>query len=143
MLIGEPMGKTFRMDDSDPAARLRRLSPVQAEALETVLRSLGKAWEGPAAAAFLLPLAEAGFPAALMGRLAEKLPAGWPYDHREVYFDFRLDRWMRHLEPPTLAECLDEYVRTAASPAEGLAYAKREWEAFLERWKNAAGNRGS
>jgi len=131
------MGKPFRLDDSDPTSRLRRLSPSQAEALETVLRSLGKAWEGPAAASFLLPFAEAGFPAALMGRLAEKLPPGWPLDHRELYFDFRLDRWMRHLEPPTLAECLDEYVRTAESPGEGLEFAKREWEAFLARWRNA------
>lgn len=133
------MGIPFRMDDSNPTVRLRRLSPSQAEALETVLRSLGKAWEGPAAAAFLLPLAEAGFPAALMGRLAEKLPPGWPTDHREVYFDFRLDRWMRILEPPALAECLDEYVRTAPSPAEGMDYVKREWTAFLARWEGAAG----
>ncbi len=137
------MGKPFRLDDSDPAARLRRLSSPQAEALETALQSLGKAWEGPLAAAFLLPFAEAGFPAALMGRLAEKLPPGWPLDHRELYFDFRLDRWMRHLEPPTLAECLDEYVRTAASPEEGLEFAKREWEAFLARWRKATRAEGT
>ena len=136
------MGKPFRLDDSDPASRLRRLAPSQAEALEGVLRSLGKAWEGPEAAAFLLPFAEAGFSAALMGRLAEKLPSGWPFDHRELYFDFRLDRWMRHLEPPTLAECLDEYVRTAPSPAEGLEYAKRDWDAFLARWKDATREAG-
>jgi hypothetical protein len=132
------MGKPFRLDDSDPTSRLRRLAPPQAEALESVLRSLGKEWDGPEAAAFLLPFAEAGFPAAVMGRLAEKLPPGWPRDHRESYFDFRLDRWMRLLEPPTLAQCLDEYVRTAASPSEGLEYVKREWEAFLLRWKNTA-----
>lgn len=136
------MGKPFRMNDSDPAARLMRLSPSQAEALETVLGSLGKAWDGPEAAGFLLPFAEAGLSAEVMGRLAGKLPPGWPRDHRQAYFDFRLDRWMRILEPPTLAECLDEYVRTAASPEEGLGYAKREWEAFLARWKNAADKTG-
>ncbi|MBW8889493.1 MAG: hypothetical protein JF616_17185 [Fibrobacteres bacterium] len=136
------MGKPFRLDDSDPKSRLQRLSPPQAEALESVLRSLGKAWDGPSGAAFLLPLAEAGFPAALMGRLAEKLPPGWPLDHRELYFDFRLDRWIRHLEPPTLAECLDEYVRTAPNPGEGLEYAKKEWEAFLARWRKATSEDG-
>jgi hypothetical protein len=136
------MGKPFRLDESDPAARLRRLSPVQAGALEAALQSLGKAWEGPMAAAFLLPFAEADFPASLMRRWAEKIPAGWPLDHRVMYFDLRLDRWIRHLEPPTLAECLEEYVRTAASPEEGLAYAKREWEAFLSRWETSAGESG-
>lgn len=139
MLDPGPMGKPFRLDESDPAARLRRLSPAQAVALEGALASLGKAWEGPIAAAFLLPLAEADFPASLMRRWAEKIPAGWPLDHRQMYFDLRLDRWIRHLEPPTLAECLDEYVRTAASPEEGLAYAKREWEAFLGRWEKPSG----
>jgi len=136
------MGKPFRLDESDPASRLRRLLPSQAEALESALRSLGKAWESPATAAFLLPFAEAGLSADVMRRLAERLPPGWPHDHRELYFDFRLDRWMRHLEPPTLAECLDEYVRTAPTPEEGLEYAKKEWEAFLARWKDATRETG-
>jgi hypothetical protein len=127
------MGKPFRIGDTDPAHRLARLSPAQAEALESALRALGKDWDGPEAAAFLLPLAEAGFPAAVLRRLAEKIPPGWPRDHRETYFDFRLDRWMRILEPPTLAECLEEHLRNAASPEEGMAFVKREWEAFLKR----------
>jgi hypothetical protein len=127
------MGKPFRIGDSDPALRLARLGPAQAEALETALKTLGTAWDGPEAAFFLLPLAEAGFPSALMIRLAERLPPGWPRDHRETYFDFRLDRWMRILEPPTLADCLDEYMRNAPSPQEGMAYLKREWEGFLKR----------
>jgi hypothetical protein len=127
------MGKTFRLGDSDPAHRLARLTPGQAEALESALGALGKDWDGPAGAAFLLPLAEAGFPAAVMRRLAEKIPPGWPRDHREIYFDFRLDGWMRILEPPTLAECLEDYLRNAASPEEGMDFLKREWDAFLKR----------
>ena len=127
------MGQPFRLEDSDHLVRLRRLSPPQPEALEGALRALGNGWDGPEAAAFLLPLAEAGIPAPVLIGLAEKLPAAWPRDHRQTYFDFRLARWMRHLEPPTLAECLDEYARTAETPEQGLAYARREWEAFLKR----------
>lgn len=127
------MGKAFRLGDSDPAHRLARLEPMQAEALESALRELGKSWDGPEAAAFLLPLAEAGLPAAVMRRLAGKIPPGWPRDHREIYFDFRLDRWMRILEPPTLSECLEDYLANATSPEAGMAFLKGEWEAFLKR----------
>jgi hypothetical protein len=101
--------------------------------LESALRALGKDWDGPESASFLLPLAEAGCPAALLIRLAGKVPPGWPRDHRETYFDFRLDRWMRILEPPTLADCLDDYLRNAPSPGEGMAYLEREWKEFLKR----------
>lgn len=132
------MDKPFRPQDYDVEARLRRLEPDQAQALESALRGLGQAGEAREMALFLLPLAEAGLAAAQMRRLAGKVPAGYPLDHREIYFDFRLDRWMRILEPPTLAECLDAYVSTAETPAEGLAYARREWAAFLKRHENAA-----
>jgi hypothetical protein len=127
------MAKPFRLGDSDPALRLARLAPSQAEALESALQALGKDWDGPQSALFLLPLAEAGCPAALLIRLAGKIPPGWPRDHRETYFDFRLDRWMRILEPPTLAQCLDDYLRNAPSPQVGMAFLKREWGEFLKR----------
>jgi hypothetical protein len=127
------MGKPFRLDHSDPGLRLARLGTAQAEALESALKALGKDWEGPESAYFLLPLAEAGCPAAVLIRLAGKVPPGWPRDHRETYFDFRLDRWMRILEPLTLAECFEDYLRNAPSPGEGMAYLKREWEGFLKR----------
>lgn len=127
------MGKPFRLDDSDPGLRLARLGTAQAEALESALQALGADWDGPESARFLLPLAEAGCPAAVLIRLAGKVPPGWPRDHRETYFDFRLDRWMRILEPLTLAECLEDYLRNAPSPAAGLAYLKQEWEGFLKR----------
>jgi hypothetical protein len=52
-----------------------------------------------------------------------------------MYFDFRFDRWMRHLEPPTLAECLDEYMLTAPSREEGMEYVRKVWEEFLQRHK--------
>jgi hypothetical protein len=68
-----------------------------------------------------------------MIRLAEKVPEDFPLDHREVYFDFRLGRWIKHIEPPTIAQCLEEYLENAESPEDGLAYLKREWAAFLRR----------
>jgi hypothetical protein len=140
------MDKPFRPEDHDVEARLRRLEPARAAALEATLQGLGRAGEGPDMAYFLLPLAESGLDAPQMLRLARRIPEEYTLDHREIYFDFRLDRWMRILEPPTLAECLDSYVHTAPSPEEGLAYARREWEAFLKRHhaaRNSADRHGA
>lgn len=123
----------FRLSDHDVEARLKRLAPGQAQALEQALESLGKAGEGAVMAHFLLPLAEVGLDGAFMARVAAKVPRGWAFDHREMFYDFRLDRWIRHFEPPTLPELLDEIVRHAETPEQGMAYAKREWEAFLRR----------
>jgi hypothetical protein len=123
----------FRLSDHDVESRLRGLPPKQAQALEQALEGMGKAGEGAEMAWFLLPLAEAGLDGALMARIAAKVPGGWPLDHREMFWDFRLDRWIRHLEPPTLPELLDELVRNAETPEQGMAYIRREWEAFLGR----------
>ena len=123
----------FRLSDHDVEARLKRLAPGQAQALEKALEELGKAGEVPEMAHFLLPLAEAGLPGAFMARVAAMVPKGWALDHREMFYDFRLDRWIRHIEPPSLPELLDEIMRNSETRQQGMAYAKREWEAFLRR----------
>lgn len=123
----------FRLSDHDVEARLRGLPARQAQALEKALESLGRAGEGPEMAHFLLPLAEAGLDETMMARLVSKIPAGWPLDHREMFWDFRLDRWIKHIEPPTLPQLLDELIRNAETPEQGMAWVKREWAAFLAR----------
>jgi hypothetical protein len=125
----------FRLSDHDVESRLAKLSPGQVEALEQALAGLcGKGGEERKGLPhFLLPMAEAGFTAAQIRGLAEKVPEGFPFDHREIYFDMRLGRWMRHLEPPTVSEILDEYLESAESPAEGFAFLKAQWQGFLKR----------
>lgn len=123
----------FRLGDYNVEARLRNLASSQAEALEKALRVLGKAGGSAEMAHFLLPLAEGGLDADQMKRLASKVPAGWSLDHREMFWDFRLDRWIRHLEPPTFPELLDEIARNAETPEQAMAYLKKEWDAFLHR----------
>lgn len=125
----------FRLD-----TRIGRLSPEQGDALERAMSVYDGAWvpkDGdPNFAqrlAFLLPLAEFGLSAEQMAKLILALPEGWPWDHSKVYYDFRLSRWMKHIEPPTVAECLEEYYRHSESPESALAYLRREWETFLRR----------
>lgn len=128
----------FSISDHDVAARLARLSAFQAAALESALAALENASRsnpqgGEGLPFFLLPMAESGLTGEQMAVLAAKVPDGFPLDHREIYFDFRLGRWMRHIEPPTLSGCLEEYLESAASPAEGIAYLKAQWLEFLRR----------
>ena len=127
------MDTPFRLSDHDPEVRLQRLEPSQVEALEKALEGLGAAGEHREMALFLLPMAEIGFSAAQMQRLVGKIPAGYGLDHREMFYDFRLDRWIKHLEPPSLEECMEEYLRNAESLAKGLTYVRKVWEDFLRR----------
>lgn len=131
----------FRMPDYEPEARLARLPAAQLEGLEKALahlsasgqitRRTGSDQDG--LPIFLLPLAEFGLSSEHMIHLAEAVPADFPLDHRNIYFDFRLNRWMRHIEPPTILESLDEYFENAESPEQGLDYLTGQWQAFLRR----------
>ena len=131
----------FHLSDHEPEARLARLSPSQAEALEQALSRLAetaarksKNMAGkPGLPAFLLPLAEFGLNSEAIIQLAEKVPEDYPFDHREIYFDFRLHRWIKHIEPPTVAEVLDEYLESSESHNQGIAYLQGQWQAFLNR----------
>ena len=130
--------RDFRLPDHEVEARLGRLRPEQAEALSQALESLSKRpaagkGEGDGLPFFLLPLAEFGLSAPQLVRLAEKVTEGLPLDHRQIYFDFRLDRWIKHIEPPTISESLEEYLESAGTPEEGFAYLKGQWQAFLRR----------
>lgn len=135
----------FRMDDLAPEARKRKLDPKQGMALA---KALELAWKSPmrpvrtedqedAVRNFLLPFAEFGMDSAQMLGLLDKVPAEWPLSHRDMYYDFRLGRWQRHIEPPTLADCLVEYLENAPSRAEGLAYIRKEWDGFLKKHAKA------
>jgi hypothetical protein len=132
--------RRFNIPDHNVEARLARLAPAQAGALEKALEGLsgtGTASERvgnrEGLPLFLLPLAETGLAAHQMIDLAERVPGGYALDHREIYFDFRLGRWMKHIEPPTVDQILDEYIENAESKALGLAYLKEKWREFLRR----------
>ncbi len=131
----------FHMSDHEPEARLARLSPAQAEALEQALSRLSDPDSPPRKIAsaksglpvFLLPLAEFGLTSAQLIRLADLVPADFPFDHRQIYFDFRLERWIKHIEPPTVSECLEEFLENSETPEQGMAYLEGQWNAFLRR----------
>jgi hypothetical protein len=127
----------LRLSEHDIESRLAQLSPAQAEALESALSAAGGSAldrvGGEDLPYFLLPLAEAGLSGIQIRTLMEKVPSGFPLDHREIYFDFRLGMWIRHLEPPTVSGILEEYLATAETPEQGLAYLKGEWRGFLRR----------
>lgn len=130
--------RKFSISDHEVEARLARLDARRAAALEQALAGLQDTLPPNAKVRvglplFLLPMAESGLTGELMAGLVGRVPAGFPLDHREIYFDFRLDRWMKHIEPPTLSDCLEEYLESAESPAEGMAYLKEQWLAFLSR----------
>lgn len=143
------------MDALEPESRRQRLEPEQglalAKALDLASRSSAKGGVSKDAGQegageegahpeedrrlldFLLPMAELGLTPVQMLGLLNKVPADWPLSHREIYYDFRLARWQKHIEPPTLAECLDEYLENAPSKVEGMTYIRAVWEEFLKR----------
>jgi hypothetical protein len=135
----------FHLGDHEMSSRLAKLSHSQLVALESAISKqieIEATQNGPDALkrdwpVFLLPLAEFGLTDIQMLRLAEKVPKGFVIDHREIYFDFRLDRWIKHIEPPTLFECLEEYLASAESQADGMVYLEKEWQAFLHRHDKA------
>lgn len=131
----------FRMENLGPEARKTRLDPHQGMALAKAMelaarmaqRTGRKHLDEDALRDFLLPFTEFGLEAPHMLALLEKVPPDWPLDHREMYYDFRLQRWQKHIEPPSVAEILDEYADNAPTPDEGLAYLRRQWSEFLGR----------
>ncbi len=114
--------------------RLDRLSPAQRRVIAWAVMEYRTHREENDAkiTQFILPLAEAGFDFPQIRNLMEKLPAQYPLDHRHVYFDFRLSRWMRVLEPPTLRECLEDYLEHAPTRAEALAFIEHECREFFQ-----------
>ena len=129
----------FRLEDFSFQARRDRLSLAHTRALDQVLEDLHSGPKAPSGAPlrawpeFLLPLAEAGLEAETMLRLAGSVPLDWPLDHSRIYYDFRLGRWGRHLEPPTFEECLEEYLEHSESPQQAIAFLRARWSAFLAR----------
>jgi hypothetical protein len=136
------MDKTqvFQVDAYRLESRIGNLTAEQSHALERAM-ALYDGGRFPRAGdpgiaqrlALLLPLAEFGLGAELIVKLMLAVPEGWPWDHREIYYDFRLGKWMRHIEPPTISQCLDEYFEHSESPESALAYLRDQWERFLRR----------
>lgn len=117
--------------------RIEKLGLVERRALAWVVLDLRQRRQNTALEEdmqrFVLPLAEMGLTLAQMMALVEKVPDGWPLDHREIYFDFRLQRWMRILDAPTIDECLEDYVKHADSEIQGLDYLEGRIRAFFAR----------
>lgn len=132
--------KEFRIDSHRLEARIGRLSAEQSEALERAI-TLYDGGRLPKdndpilidRLALILPLAEFGLGADLIVKLMLAVPEGWSWDHRQIYYDFRLGKWMKHIEPPTVSECLEEYYEHSESPESALDYLRDQWDRFLRR----------
>lgn len=136
----------FRMEELGSEARRTRLDPKQgmalAKALELAFKSSLRPVKGEAEEDairdFLLPFAEFGLDSSQMLGLLDKVPREWPLSHRDMYYDFRLARWQKHIEPPALADCLEEYMENSPSPEVGLDYLREQWAQFLEKHSRPA-----
>ena len=141
----------FHLKDHELEARLGRLPPDQVAALEAALARFisshsksdsstkvsGDLPDSGDLPIFLLPLAEFGLSAEQMVKMVELIPPDFQLDHRKIYFDFRLNVWIKHIEPLTVSECLEEYLENAESDSHGMAYLTQEWQAFLGRHPSA------
>lgn len=115
--------------------RIEKLGLVERRALAWVVLDMRQRRQNTALEEdlqrFVLPLAEMGLTLAQMMTLVQKVPNDWPLDHREIYFDFRLQRWMRILDAPTIDECLEDYVKHADSESQALDYLEGRIRAFF------------
>jgi len=147
----EKTNKPFQITDHKLDARLARLSLGQMGQLETVLTKLSEAdfilerpeKEREALPIFLLPLAEFGLTCDQMHKLIEKIPTDFILSHREIYFDYRMNRWIKHIEPLSILECMEDYFVNSESPDEALEYLKTQWQVFLKRNMPLARERAS
>jgi hypothetical protein len=123
-------------DIAAPNLRLEQLNTQQkrtlAWAIVEIRTSRSDAPKEEPLRAFMLPLAEMGLTLPQILDLVRKLPVDWSFDHREVYYDFRLQRWMKILEVPTLDQCLADYVENAPSEAEAWQYLDDRFRAFFQ-----------
>ncbi len=85
---------------------------------------------------FLFPMIKLGLAFEQIQDLCLKIPSAWPLDHREIYYDFRLERWMKHIEPLTLPECIREYIRNSINPEQAENYLRSEFAKALTEIKN-------
>ncbi len=81
---------------------------------------------------FLLPLLREGLNPKMALNLLESVPRDWPHDHREIYYDFRLRRWMRILEPPSLEACLREHLENSLTRRQAYGHILRSlWRSLF------------
>lgn len=120
----------FNLQNSTLSQKLQQLSAPERERLTNITQkwlppfSNQSDTTGSILIEFLLPLIRFGLTDGQIEYLLHKLPKNCPPNHREIYFDFRLDRWQKHVEPPSLKECIQDYLQNAPSQAEGIEYVK-------------------
>ncbi len=132
----------FKLGDYHFEARLARLNNSQLEVFNHLLSQFlgahpplepGENISTETFGNFILPLIEFGLIEEQIVRLLKLLPKDFSLDHREIYFDFKLNRWIKHIEPPTISESLDEYLHNAESTEKGFAFLKKAWREFKAR----------
>ncbi|MBF0432786.1 MAG: hypothetical protein HQK83_15990 [Fibrobacteria bacterium] len=85
---------------------------------------------------FVIPFLKAGLNAKQIVTLLYKIPEDWPWSHQDIYYDFRLERWIKHIEPLNLEDCIKEYLDNALSIEEGADYIKEMLNRLFKERKN-------
>jgi len=75
---------------------------------------------------FFLPFIQFGLEEKHIDLLMKKVPNKWPLDLKKIFFDFRMNTWLKYLEPPTLEDCLKEYLANAPNRKEALTYIRKK-----------------
>ncbi len=88
------------------------------------------------AEAFIQPLIALGLGHEQIISLISKIPFGWQLDHKQMYYDFRLSRWIRHIEPDSLETSLRETLETAPTIEQGLEWVGQIVTKVSEELKN-------
>lgn len=70
-------------------------------------------------ALFVQKMLDAGLTLDQAQNLTAEVPGDFTKDHSEIYFDFGLKRWCRHLEPASFDQMLDDILQSAPSVEEG------------------------
>jgi len=116
----------------------QNLSEAENSTLEQVFSELNltDAYQIKKKTSFILPFIRLGLNAEQITGVVNQIPAGWSWDHREMYFDFRLARWIRHIEPKDLHETLKEYLDNAQNLEEGVLYIQKALAQLTQSYKH-------
>ena len=80
----------------------------------------------------VLPYFQFGLNSVQVENLLEQIPLDWNWDHREMYFDFRIKKWIKHIEPPSLEDSMQEYLTHSNSQKEAVDYIQKTLKYLLE-----------
>jgi len=105
----------------------QKLTESESEVFEKLEQNWSQKFKGDreALANFILPFIKVGLTFAQVTDLLNKVPEDWGFDHKNMYYDFRLTRWIKHIDPKDLTDTVKDYLVNAHSLEEGVLYVQK------------------